>query len=77
MDKNNPIIKTLLDQDEEFRLLWAEHAALEKKLAEFDGIRYLSAQQDLERKSLQKVKLKGRDRMEEIMLQFREGVRAS
>jgi hypothetical protein len=67
MDKNDPVIRDLISGNEEFRSLFREHEELEKQLAEIDSHHYLSAEQDLERKRLQKVKLRGRDRMEELI----------
>ncbi len=67
MDKSKPAVKELIDKDEEFRNLFQEHEELEAKLADLDKYHYLSPQQDLERKKMQKVKLRGRDRMEEIL----------
>jgi uncharacterized protein YdcH (DUF465 family) len=67
MDKNNPAIRSLLEANEEFRRLFREHETLEKELADLDKYHYLSPQQELERKKIQKIKLKGKDRMEEII----------
>ena len=67
MDRNNPVIKALIDRNEEFRALFAEHEDLEQKLAALDSIHYLTPEQEMERKSLQKIKLRGRDRMEQII----------
>ncbi len=67
MDRNNPVIKTLLDRDAEFKSLFTEHEDLEKRLATLDNIHYLTPDQELERKQIQKMKLRGRDRMEQII----------
>jgi uncharacterized protein YdcH (DUF465 family) len=69
MDRNNPIIKTLLESSEEFKGLFREHLDLEEKLAALDSIHYLSPEQEIERKRIQKLKLKGRDRMEDLIQQ--------
>ena len=77
MDKNNPAIRSLLEANEEFRKLFQEHETLEKELADFDKYHYLSPQQELERKRIQKIKLKGKDRMEEIIRLARADTGAS
>jgi uncharacterized protein YdcH (DUF465 family) len=69
MDKNKPAVKELIDKNEEFRTLFQEHEELEAKLADLDKYHYLSPQQDIERKRIQKIKLRGRDRMEELLRQ--------
>jgi uncharacterized protein len=74
MDKNNPVIKTLLHEDEEFKTLFVEHEDLETRIAALDGIHYLSPEQEIERRRLQKIKLHGRDRMEEIIHQAKNRV---
>lgn len=68
MDINDPVIKTLLKENNEFRSLFKEHEELEKKITEIDSYHYLTPQQEMERKNIQKIKLKGRDRMEEIRI---------
>jgi uncharacterized protein YdcH (DUF465 family) len=74
MDKKNPVIKTLLHEDDEFKALYAEHEELEGKLAALDSLHYLSPEQELERRQHQKLKLRGRDRMEEIIQMARNRV---
>lgn len=73
MDRNDPVIRNLLEGNEEFRNLFQEHETLEGKLAALDSMHYLSPQQEMERRQMQKMKLRGRDRMEEIMHQVRGG----
>ncbi len=53
--------------------LWQEHEELERQLAEFDRSKWLSAEQELERKKLQKEKLAGKDRMLAIVDQIATG----
>jgi hypothetical protein len=67
VDKSNPHVRTLLETSEEFRLLFREHEELEGKLAALDSIHYLTPEQELERRQIQKVKLRGRDRMEHLL----------
>jgi uncharacterized protein YdcH (DUF465 family) len=67
MDRNDPFIVSLIEGNDEFRRLFGEHEEIEQKLSAFDSIHYLTPQEDLERKRLQKIKLHGRDRMEQIL----------
>ena len=73
MDRNDPLVRQLLEEETEFKELYREHEELEQKLARLDSIHYLSPEQEMERRQLQKIKLMGRDRMEIIMRQRREG----
>ena len=60
-------IVSLLDKDPELRKYYEEHQELEKKLAEFQHKHHLSADEEMEMKRIQKLKLIGKDRMMEIL----------
>ena len=65
------LIRSLVDQDQELAGLWAEHLELEKTLDEMNQRIYLSSEEQMERKQLQKRKLAGRDRIEQILAAHR------
>jgi uncharacterized protein YdcH (DUF465 family) len=44
-----------------------EHSHFERQLEEFNNLRYLTSEQELEKKRVQKIKLRGKDRMAEIL----------
>jgi len=52
--------------------LYEEHLLFEKKLQEYEDMTYLSSEEDLERKKIQKLKLAGKDEMESILRGFRQ-----
>jgi uncharacterized protein YdcH (DUF465 family) len=60
-------IVSLLDKDPELRKYYEEHRELERKLVEFQHKLYLSAEEEVEKKKLQKMKLAGKDKMMEIL----------
>lgn len=60
-------IVSLLDQEPELKKFYDEHVELEKKLAEFQHKHYLTAEEEVEMKKIQKLKLIGKDRMMEIV----------
>jgi uncharacterized protein YdcH (DUF465 family) len=60
------------DQDPELRRLWQEHLEFEEQLEVFNKRVYLSPTEELERKTLQKKKLKGRDQIERILVKLRQ-----
>jgi uncharacterized protein YdcH (DUF465 family) len=62
--------RTKRDNDE-FRRLLEEHQEYEEKLDLFNDIRFLTSDQEMERKRLQKLKLQGKDRMLAILQQYR------
>lgn len=65
------LIQANLDNDPELAQLWSEHLEMEKKLDDMNQRLYLSTEEQIERKRLQKLKLAGRDRIEQILTTLR------
>jgi len=57
------MVQKLVDVHPRFRLLYEEHLFLEKELNSLDGKNFLSSEEELERKKVQKLKLAGKDEM--------------
>jgi uncharacterized protein YdcH (DUF465 family) len=70
--KEQEIIESLKKENEEFRKLLEEHHGLDASLAEMDKKVYLTAEEELERKKLQKIKLAKKDKMAEFIRDFRK-----
>lgn len=66
------IIRQLVDGNPRFRLLYEEHVLLEKELRKFEDRSYLSPEEEVEKKKVQKLKLAGKDEMERILLNLRQ-----
>ena len=62
----------LLQSDEEFRQLVAQHQDLEQRLNTLSGKPYLSEQEQFEQMTLKKRKLQLKDKMEAIARQARD-----
>jgi uncharacterized protein YdcH (DUF465 family) len=60
-------IESLLPNHEELRQLWEEHLELERQLEEFNSQAYLSPSEQVERKTIKKRKLAGKDQIAEIL----------
>ena len=69
MDPNDATVQQLLEKDGEFRKLYEEHLKYERQLEELDKIHYLTPEQELQRKTIQKLKLSGKDQMSRIVRQ--------
>ena len=69
MDSNDATVQQLLEKDGEFRKLYEEHLKYERQLEELDKIHYLTPEQELQRKTIQKLKLSGKDQMSRIVRQ--------
>jgi uncharacterized protein len=63
------------EQDAELNRLWQEHLEFEEQLEVFNKRVYLSPTEEMERKTLQKKKLKGRDQIERILVRLRQGAK--
>lgn len=70
-ERDLALIHRYMEQDPELKQLYEEHLEFERRLEEFNRRPYLTAEETLERKRLQKLKLAGRDRMEQILAQYR------
>jgi uncharacterized protein YdcH (DUF465 family) len=70
MDEN-ALIEHLKEIHPEFRQLLEEHLRYEQRLDEFNKLRYLTSDQEIEKKRLQKIKLLGKDRMAEIVKEYK------
>jgi uncharacterized protein YdcH (DUF465 family) len=65
------LIRKLIPKDKQLKHLWDEHLEYEEKLEQFNKRRYLSTEEEMRRKELQKLKLQGKDKIEEILRRYR------
>ena len=65
--KDVELIESLLAQDDELKRYYEEHQQLERQLDDYNRRLHLSAEQEFERKELQKRKLSGKDRIMQIL----------
>jgi uncharacterized protein len=65
------LIRSLIDRDAELKQFYEEHLELEKQLAGLQHKHYLTPEEELERKRIQKLKLVGKDRIMEILGRYR------
>jgi len=69
--REEELIRSLIDRNPELRHYYEEHVELEKQLAEFHRKLYLTAEEEVEKKRLQKRKLAGKDKIMEILARYR------
>jgi uncharacterized protein YdcH (DUF465 family) len=72
MNEQAPEIKALLQTDEEFNQLAAQHHQLEDRLQQLTCKHYLSEPEQVEETTLKKRKLALKDRMEVILREHRQ-----
>ncbi|PLX83951.1 MAG: DUF465 domain-containing protein [Desulfuromonas sp.] len=70
VEMEQSLVQQLCETNPRFRRLHEEHVLLEKKLQEFDERVYLTPEEEVERKTIQKLKLVGKDEMEDIFRQL-------
>jgi uncharacterized protein YdcH (DUF465 family) len=68
------LINRYIGMDAELKRYMDEHAEFERLLEEYNRRPYLTAEESLERKRLQKMKLAGRDKIEQILAKYRKEV---
>jgi len=65
--REEALVRQLADHDQELRALYEEHLALKRRLEDFRHKLYLTGEEELERKRIQKLKLASKDRMMAIV----------
>lgn len=69
--KEEEIVEILKRENEEFRRLAEEHRNLDNMLSEIDKKLYLTPDEEIERKRIQKLKLHKKDRMAELIREYK------
>jgi uncharacterized protein YdcH (DUF465 family) len=70
--KEEALIRSLSDADPELRRHYDEHVELKQRLEELRQKSYLTEEEQVEQKRIQKQKLAGKDRMMEILARYRQ-----
>ena len=65
------LINELVRSNETLNKLMSEHELYEQQLSQFNRMSYLTPSEEVERKRIQKLKLRGRDRIERILADIR------
>jgi uncharacterized protein YdcH (DUF465 family) len=69
--QDEELIKSLVGRDAELKKYYEEHLDLERQLATLQHKHFLTPEEELERKRIQKIKLAGKDRIMEILGRYR------
>jgi len=70
--KDQTLIQKLCEENPRFRLLYEEHVLFEKQLRAWDDRVYLSPEEEMDRRRMQKLKMAGKDEMEHILRDYRQ-----
>ncbi len=66
------LIQRYVTNDKNLEALYREHLDYERQLEKLNNKPYLTPVEEVERKNLQKKKLRGRDEIEQILAQYRK-----
>ncbi len=69
--RDQELIQKVISKDPELKRYMDEHEEYERKLEDWNRRVYLSPEEEIERKRIQKLKLVGRDRIEAILAKYR------
>lgn len=70
MEIDPTLLEKVQGENEEFKKLYEEHLELKHRVEELNKMSFLSPELELEKKTVQKQKLKGKDRMIQIIEQY-------
>ena len=70
-EREEQMIASVLDQDPELRKYYEEHLEYEKRLVDLHDKGYLSPEDEIEKKRIQKLKLVGKDKIMEILGKYK------
>ena len=69
--KEEALIRSLIDTNPELRWYYEEHVELKRQLEDLRQKPYLTEEEEIEQKRIQKQKLAGKDRIMEILARHR------
>ena len=70
MDIDQELLTKVKKENIEFRKLYNEHTKLKDRVETLNRMKFLSAEQEVEKKKIQKQKLKNKDKMLKIIAAF-------
>jgi uncharacterized protein YdcH (DUF465 family) len=70
MEIDPTLLKKVQGENTEFKKLYEEHLELKQRVEKLNKMSFLSPEQEQEKKTVQKQKLKGKDRMIQILEQY-------
>jgi len=70
--KETEVVAILRNQNEEYKKIEEEHRKLNQFLDEMSKKKYLSSEEEIEKKKLQKQKLQFKDRLAQIIREYKK-----
>ena len=70
MEIESSLLDKLMKENDEFKKRYKEHSELKQKVEELNQRKFLTPQEELEKKNIQNQKLKNKDRIDEILNEY-------
>ena len=70
--KDTEIVEILKEQNEEYKKLYIDHKKLKETLSDINKNKYLTPEEEMGKKKIQKQKLLKKDRMAELVREYRK-----
>ncbi len=70
--EKTPIVEELLESNEEFKKLWEEHEELDRIVDEMSEKVYLTPEEEIKLKELKLKKLKGKEKLVEMIENYKK-----
>jgi len=70
MEANQELIDRAMKESHEFKRLFEEHSVLKHRVEDLNKLKYLNPEQEMEKKKIQKLKLKNKDLMDAIISNY-------
>ena len=70
MEINQDLLEKVRTSNNEFRKLYDDHLTLKSRVDELNKMKFLTPEQEVEKKTIQKKKLQQKDRMNEIVGEY-------
>ena len=70
MEVDLELLERVKKENPEFKKLFDEHSELKNRVDDLNKLKFLNPEQEIEKKNIQKLKLKNKDLMEKIISGF-------
>ena len=71
MEVDQGLLEKAKKDNPEFKKLFDDHLELKNKVDDLNKLKYLSAEQEIEKKTIKKQKLRYKDRMDQIISEYK------
>ena len=74
MEIDPELLKKVMHDNSEFKDLYDQHAKLKSQVEELNNLKFMTAEQEMEKKQHQKEKLMMKDKLERILTEYQSSL---